>query len=127
MDIKSNKRLIQTYIDAYNSFDVEKMMSVLHENVQFENVQSGSVNACAKNKSEFRSLAEHAVALFSERNQSITNSEIDETEAVISIFYVGTLACDLPNGMKDGDKLEMDGRTEFEFSHGLISLVRDVS
>ena len=127
MDMDAKKHLIQTYIDAYNNFDVDRMMSVLHENVCFENVQNGTVNAKASNRADFRSLAEQAKALFSSRKQTITNTQFDASKATIDLSYVGVLACDLPNGMKAGEKVEMDGRSEFEFADNLITLVRDIS
>lgn len=78
MNINSYKLLIQTYIGAYNRLDVDKMMSVLHENVQ-----SASVNSSAKSKAEFRGLAEQAKLLFSERKQSMTNAEIDDKKPLL--------------------------------------------
>jgi len=127
MDMDAKKHLIQTYIDAYNNFDVDRMMSVLHENVCFENVQNGTVNAKANNRADFRSLAEQAKALFSSRKQTITNTQFDASTATIDLSYVGILACDFPNGMKAGEKVEMNGRSEFEFADNLITLVRDIS
>ena len=127
MDKHAKQRLILKYIEAYNAFDIDEMMSVLHEKVMFENLQNGIVSASAENKIEFRVLADHAKTLFSHRNQTITDTEFGDKTALIGIAYTGVLASDLPNGMKAGSKLELSGHTEFEFADGLISLVRDIS
>jgi hypothetical protein len=45
---------IESYIRAYNGFDVEKMLSNLHENIEFENVSNGEVNLRTDGIAEFK-------------------------------------------------------------------------
>jgi hypothetical protein len=70
MDSHSKQHLIETYIGAYNQFDIDKMMSVLHDDVRFENVQDGTISSSAETKQDFRRLAEQAKEVFSSRATS---------------------------------------------------------
>jgi len=125
---KQEKRaLIDRYISAYNAFDVEGMMATLHPDIAFKNVSGGEVNATATGAEAFRQMAEQATTLFASRQQTITAFEADENRAHIDIAYEGVLAVDLPNGMKAGDVLKLEGRSEFAFLDGKISQVADYS
>ncbi|HAS8484195.1 TPA: nuclear transport factor 2 family protein, partial [Vibrio vulnificus] len=53
--------------------------------------------------------------------------EMSELGAMVNIDYTGTLAIDLPNGLKSGQVLELKGQTYFEFQNGKISHIKDVS
>ena len=48
-------------------------------------------------------------------------------EHFAKIRYRSALAIDLPNGMKQGQVLELAGRSELRFRTGLISQITDVS
>jgi hypothetical protein len=56
------KSLILDYISAYNHFDVEGMLSLMHSDVVFKNVSGGDVNAIATGIDELRELANRARA-----------------------------------------------------------------
>ena len=43
------------------------------------------------------------------------------------IVYEGVLAVDLPNGMKAGEELRINGCSEFEFKDGKIYRITDFS
>jgi ketosteroid isomerase-like protein len=121
------RSLIDHYLDAYNAFDIDGMMATIHPDVQFENVSDGEVNASASGADEFRQLAEQSKGLFSSRNQTVRAFESDEDKAVIEVAYEAVLAADLPNGMKAGDTLRLDGRSEFVFRDGRIYQLADYS
>ena len=36
------RSLIKRYLDAYNAFDIDGMMSVIHPDIEFKNVSRGS-------------------------------------------------------------------------------------
>jgi len=112
---------------AYNNFDVEGMLETLSEDIKFENIQSGEVNASAYGKDEFRKLAEQAKSLFSERKQTIENVIDDLGKVSVDIIYFGVLAAGIPNGMSAGDKINLKGISEFTFSNNQISSIRDIS
>lgn len=127
MSSQEKKALIQTYLDAYNAFDVDAMMEVLHDDVTFENIAGDAVTARADGRDEFRALAEKSAEMFAEREQVIQEIEIDGDGAVAQIRFTGTLAVDLPNGMAAGDAMELEGRSEFAFADGKIVEIVDIS
>jgi ketosteroid isomerase-like protein len=127
MTDQEKRALIDRYLDAYNSFDVEAMMSTVHPDVEFENVAGGVTNASASGADGFRQLAEQAAKLFASRRQTVTAFDPSGAGASVGVDYEGVLASDLPNGMRAGETVRLVGRSEFEFADGLISRIRDVS
>nr|MDQ3389524.1 nuclear transport factor 2 family protein [Gemmatimonadota bacterium] len=112
---------------AYNGFDVDGMLAVLHPEVEFRNVAGDEVNASASGAEEFRQLAEQSKGLFSSRHQKIIRYRSDGDTAVVDIRYEGVLASDLPNGMQAEKVLRLEGRSEFGFRDGRIDRVTDYS
>jgi ketosteroid isomerase-like protein len=125
---KDEKRaLIERYLCAYNTFDIDGMLSEIHENVEFKNISGGEVNATATGKEELRQLAEQAKGLFLSRKQTATHFESFDDQASIDVDYIGVLAIDLPNGLKKGETLKLSGRSEFSFRDGKIYKITDIS
>lgn len=125
--MREKKHLIEQYISAYNSFDIDRMMALLHTEIEFENISGGKVNAKATGKSEFRAIAEQSKALFKSRKQTINYYNISEGRASIEISFKGVLAVDLPNGIKSGETISLDGRSQFSFREGKIARIIDIS
>jgi len=127
MTSSKQKEIIDGYIAAYNSFDIEALLQFVHPDVVFKNVSGGEVNATATGFHEFRELAEQSKSLFSARCQQITGFESVGDTATVYISYEGVLAADLPNGMKAGDILKLKGRSVFEFLDGMLYRITDYS
>ena len=127
MEMNQKQEMIKAYVAAYNTFDVEGMLTVLHADVEFINIDGGATNTHTKGQQQFRALAEQSRQLFSERNQEILSFQLEEEPAAIEVDFTGVFAIDLPSGFKKGDKVEMKGRSEFEFADGKIALVRDIA
>ena len=127
MNSAAKRSLVDRYIAAYNAFDIDGMMATIHPQVHFENVSDGAVNAAASGAHELRQLAEQSKGLFSSRRQSIQTFESDGDTAVVEVAYEAVLATDLPNGMKAGETLRLDGRSEFVFRDGRIYQLKDYS
>lgn len=123
----SKEHLIEQYISAYNTFDIDGMMSLLHPEIEFENISQGEISAEATGISEFRAIAEQSKALFKSRKQTISRCDVSQDEASVEIAYEGVLAKDLPNGMKSGSMIKLDGRSQFSFQDGKISRIVDIS
>lgn len=121
------RKLIEQYLKAYNAFDIDGMMASVHPDVQFQNVSDGKVTVAAAGTEEFRQIAEQATALFASRCQTVTAFTINEAGASVDIAYEGVLAKDLPNGLKAGQMLKLNGRSQFEFKDGKISRLVDYS
>jgi len=127
MNSDDQRALIDRYIAAYNALDIDEMMSTIHANVRFKNVSGGEVNATASGAAEFRQLAEQSKKLFSSRVQTVRAFESGDDRAVIDVAYEAVLAADLPNGMKAGERLRLEGRSEFVFREGKIYELADYS
>lgn len=127
METTQQKAIVESYIRAYNAFDIDGMIQHLHPEVTFENSSNGEVDLTTDGIEAFREQAERARALFSEREQRITDWSFDGDQVTISIDYEGTLAIDLPNGLEAGDQLSMQGQSEFHFRDGKVVLLRDRS
>lgn len=127
MNANDKRSLIERYLNAYNAFDIDGIISALHPNIEFKNISGGEVNATASGIDEFRKLADQSRGLFSMRKQTITSFEMKDDQAFIGVDYEGVLASDLPNGMKAGETLRLNGRSEFAFRDGKIYRITDIS
>lgn len=127
MEEHEKRQLIEQFIAAYNRRDVDGMMAFLTPDVLFENISAGQINASARGIDEFRELAQHGAALFSDRAQRLLALEVSSSSAVATIDYRGVLAMDMPEGPKAGSVIELSGESEFWFSDGLISHLIDRS
>ncbi|MEO0895049.1 MAG: nuclear transport factor 2 family protein [Bacteroidota bacterium] len=124
---KGRKAAIQAYINAYNQFDVPAMLLPLSEDVIFQNYSGGNMNLETKGKEDFRHQAENACQLFSSRNQEITFDEMTDTQIKVKVNYEGILAQDLPNSLKKGDQIKLQGESIFTFEGDSIQMIQDFS
>jgi hypothetical protein len=125
--ISIKEEIIKKFIKAYNSFDVNSMLVLLHPEVQFRNISGREVNAQTKGKDEFEKLARQSAAIFKERDQTIISFKETDDKVNVEIHYHAILAADLPNGLKSGDKIDLAGKSEYIFKDGLIYSIIDES
>ena len=118
---------IKEYINAYNNFDVAGMLAVLHPEIQFKNRTAGEVTMTIDGLAAFKSQAESVLAFFTERKQTVTGVDDSNGQTEISIDYKAILAADLPNGLKAGEQLELQGKSIFRLKDGLIVFLEDIS
>ncbi len=123
----SIKDLIDRYLVACNSFDVEGMLLLLSQDVRFENYSGDQLTAATSGIDEFMQLAEQSRSLFSEREQRITELKLSHDSAVAAIAFRGKLTADIPNGPPAGTVLELQGKSEFSFDNGQITKIVDRS
>jgi len=121
------KQSIESYIDAYNAFDVDGMIQHLDEDLIFENHTNGTVNLRTEGKKAFAEQAESAMKYFKQRKQTITAWSFDQQEITVEVDYKATLALDLPNGLKAGNVIALKGKSVFQFNAGKISRIIDIS
>ncbi len=127
MDNLHHKELIDRYLVAYNSFDIEGLLELLSPEILFQNYSGDQLTAAASGIDEFRKLAEQSKSLFSEREQRITELQFGQDTATVGIAYRGRLAADIPNGPTAGTVIDLQGKSEFSFSGGQISRIVDRS
>lgn len=121
------KDMVEAYVRFYNSFDIEGMIDLLHEDIEFRNSSSGSVDMETKGIEKFREIAEQSKSLFSYRCQTIVGYSFEDDKTQVEIDYAGILAKDLPNGMKAGEKIQLKGTSIFEFRDEKIAVIEDYS
>lgn len=121
------EKIIKDYINAYNNFDIERMLTHLHEQITFENISNGVTNMTLTDLNSFREQAEQAKDLFTTRRQTIKSWTPKDDLIEIEIEYYAVLAIDLPNGYKKGDNLNLQGKSIFKFSGDKIIELTDIS
>lgn len=121
------KNLIENYVRAYNSLDIEGMLSGLHDQIVFKNISNGETTLELNGIEAFEDQARQVVGLFSEREQKITDFVCNEDIYEIEIDYHATFAADLPNGLKAGDTINLKGKSLFRFADGKIIEIQDIS
>jgi hypothetical protein len=121
------EKIIKDYINAYNNFDIEKMLIHLDEQIKFENISNGVTNMTLTDLDSFRKQAEQAKDLFITRRQTIKSWTHQDNVTEIQIEYDAVLAIDLPNGLKKGDNLNLEGKSIFKFSGDKIIELTDMS
>ncbi|AKB15437.1 SnoaL-like domain-containing protein [Methanosarcina thermophila] len=121
------RKIIENYIDAYNSFDIDRMLSDMHDDIKFENISNGEVNLATNGIEELRNQAELASPLFKERKQTITDIKFTADQVEVRIDYSGILAVDLSNDLKIGDIIELKGSSIFKFKDDKIIELKDIS
>jgi hypothetical protein len=124
---EKSKEIIEHYIEAYNSIDIEGMLGLLHKEILFRNFSNGEMDTEIRGIQEFRELAEKSAKIFSSRCQTVTDYSAIDGKVEIQIDYEAILAVDLPNGLKNGDKLQLKGKSVFEIQEGKLSLIEDFS
>lgn len=126
MMAEEKQAIIERYIHAYNAFDIDAMVSLLHPAIEFKNMSNGQVTVQAKGAHEFRALAMQGKTIFSSRKQTIMKYAENGDRATIEVLYTGVFAIDLPEGMKAGETLNLAGRSEFSFRDGKIYTLTDI-
>jgi hypothetical protein len=126
-DHEQQQKIIENYIAAYNNFDVETMLKNLDAHVVFRNVSNGEVDFMTNGIDEFRRQAEESARIFSEREQKITGFDFVENSVEAAISYKGKIGVDLPNGLKAGDEIALEGKSVFRFAGEKIVEIADIS
>ncbi|MGG4193352.1 nuclear transport factor 2 family protein [Paenibacillus sp. UNC217MF] len=124
---KEEVACIEEYVRVYNSFDIKGMVELLHPDIVFRNVANGEVTIETHGIEPFQQLAQQSAGLFSSRRQTILQYIESDGRIEVDIDYEGSLAVDLPNGLKAGDKIQLTGKTIFTFTNGKISSIEDHS
>lgn len=119
--------IVENYIKAYNAFDVDSMMTNLHENVSFKNIANGQITLALEGSEAFRNQATQAKTFFTTREQRIIQIQVKEAQVIIEVDYQGVLAKDLPNGPKAGETLQLNGQSIFCFEADKIIEIQDIS
>ena len=121
------KTLVENYIRAYNRFDIEGMLANLYEKIVFKNISNGKTTLELEGLDAFRTQAEYAASLFSEREQRIEKIVFTAEDCEVDIDYKAKLAADLSNDLQAGDEINLKGKSKFRFAGGKITEIVDIS
>ncbi len=122
---QTKEEIIGKYIDAYNRFDIDSMLALLHTDVSFRNISNGEETEQINGKTEIEMLARQSAELFKTRSQVVRSLQIKDEKAVMAIDFEAVLARDLPNGLKTGETISFEGKSEILFKDGLIVSITD--
>jgi len=81
----------------------------------------------ANSKDEFESMAKMGAAAFEKREQKPIHSITVGNTTHIAIEYMATVAKDLPNGWKAGQKLSFKGASSFRIKENKIVKLIDAA
>lgn len=118
---------IEIFLEGYNSFNIEAMLSVLDPDIVFLNTSSGVTNVETRGLEAFRDLAGQSLPVFSFRRQIITEHSAISGGIEVKIDYEAVLANDMPGGLKAGEKLTLKGRSVYMFKDNAISFIEDIT
>ncbi|MBD8880103.1 MULTISPECIES: nuclear transport factor 2 family protein [Rhodanobacter] len=121
------RALVDRYLDAYNRMDVDAMLATMQDEVVFENYTGGVLALRTMGIAELRHLAESSRHLFSMRRQTVTAWREADGCGYAGIRFEGTFAIDLPNGVRAGQSIVMEGRSEFRQHDGRLVYIADHS
>jgi hypothetical protein len=124
---KEKELIIQNYITGYNSFDIDKMVRDLDPSIKFENISGGQSNMILTGLADFRMQAEQTKNLFSRRTQSVLSFNHNDDCTEVEIDYNAVLAADFPNGLKEGDEINLKGKSIFKFKEKKVIELTDIS
>ncbi|GET25956.1 nuclear transport factor 2 family protein [Prolixibacter sp. NT017] len=121
------RKIIENYVDAYNHFDVDRMLADIDEEARFENISEGEVTLTTEGKDALREQAREAAEVFSEREQVISSFQFHEQEVEVDVDFSATLAIDFSEELKTGDRIAMTGKSVFTFREDKIIALKDIS
>ncbi len=119
--------IIKNYVAGYNSYNVDQMITDLDPGIFFENYENGELNLSITGLHAFKNLAEQTKMYFLDRNQTIESFKHYDDVVEIKIHYVATLGRDFENGLRKGQRLQLKGKTRFEFRNNTIIRITDIS
>ena len=117
--------LIDAYIDAYNHFDIERMLALVTDDVRFEHHTGDELSVATTGKAELEKLARVGAALFASRHQKLVTMHEEGAVVIATIDFHGEIAEDIPDGPGAGSIIEMRGTSEFGFQGGKINRIID--
>jgi len=121
------KKVVDSYVEAYNNFDIEGMKKDLSENVVFKNTENGIITLTTNGLKEYEEVANSSKDFFSSRKQSILEYDFGETFAIIYFNFKAILAVDFNDKLKKGDEFSVGGKSIFNFDNNRITVLEDYS
>ena len=119
------RRIILSYVQAYNKQDVTDMLQQLHPEVIFEDRNQQETTLRIEGIEAFEHQARRALEYFSEREQTILRWISQTDSMTIEIAFTAIPATDFPNGWVKGIPIHMQGTSTFRFKDQKIIEIID--
>lgn len=126
MNLEEKRSVLECYVHAFNSFDVDSMVSLLDPDAKYTCILDGKIVHSATGVDEFRCLGEQWQSLFSSRKLTIMECYEKDNQVIMEISYAAVVAADSLDKMKAGDTLKLDGVSEITFRDEKILSITDI-
>jgi hypothetical protein len=128
MDRETIKTIVLKYLELFNKSDFESMAEILEPDISFENLTEKNSIVKTKGIKEFLEICRSSARIFESKQKTMITIAVENNTATAEIFFDGILAQDISKDILKGDKIRIEGYTEFEISeNGLISSIKDFS
>jgi len=114
------KTIVQQYISAYNNFDIEKMVSLMHRDCIFESRVNNKVTLSTKGQTSFRQICNLSKKNYKFRKQVIEDFKEYENKVEVKLYFKATLAVDIPDLGKKDEQIAFETKSIFEFKNERI-------
>ncbi len=121
------EEIIKNYVDGYNAFDIDKMVRDFNEAIIFKNINNNEVTMVLKGIGAFKEQADKAKSYFESRLQTIKSFAHKSDTTEFEIDYIAISASDLPNSLKKGGQIKLNGRSIFKFYRNQIVELIDIA
>ncbi len=119
--------LIERYVDCYNRIDVDGMLECVTDDVRFENISNAGQSMQLQGKDALAQVAQASAQAFTYRRQRMISLITKDDHAAAEVRFQGLAALDLPNGVKEGQSVDIRGASFFEARDGLLCRIVDYS
>lgn len=119
--------LIERYVDCYNRIDVEGMLDCVTDDVRFENISNAGQSMQLEGKAALSQVAQASAQAFTYRRQRLLNLITKDDRAAAEVRFQGIAALDLPNGIREGQSVDIHGASFFEARDGKLCRIVDYS
>ena len=111
----SQSEIVAAYVDAYNARDIDAMLALMHDEVQWLSVEAESVSVFANGKADLAAQMREYIA-----STMVTTSEIDA--GFVDGRFVAVREIARWNG-QDGEPQEQSALAIYEIENGLVRRV----
>ncbi len=83
MNCEDRSKIIHAYISCYNDFDIDGMLELFHEDIEFTHISDNDVSVSTRGIEELGALAQQARTLFTFRRQTLREIEHFSDKTVV--------------------------------------------
>jgi len=127
MKEKLMKKIVDQYFKDYNEFNLDGMITNIHDDFVFKNIVKGDINYELKGKKAFKKQIEQAFAIFKNREMKIVEQKFGDDVVENKINFKGVLAVDISDKLKKYDLIKLQSKSIFQFRNGKIISIEDIN